>query len=203
VKETLAAVGLDAPSAHVPLNSIRSEWSRVLDDASAIGHKYLVLAWLMPEERTSLDQYRKLAELLNASGESARARGIQLAYHNHDFEFVKLEDVTPYDLLLERTDRKNVALELDLYWIAKAGGDPFAYFAKYPGRFPLLHVKDMDATDAKGFTEVGQGTIDFKRIFEKSGQAGVRHYFVEQDQTPGSPFDSIKVSYDYLRALQF
>jgi sugar phosphate isomerase/epimerase len=203
VKETLAAVGLAAPAAHVPLNLIRNEWARVLDDASAIGHKYLVLAWLMPEERTALDQYRKLADLLNGAGEAARKRGIQLAYHNHDFEFVKLDDVVPYDLLLERTDPKLVAVELDIYWIAKAGVEAAPYFAKYPGRFPLLHVKDMDATDKKGFTEVGRGTIDFKRVFASANKAGVRHYFVEQDQTPGSPFDSIKVSYEYLRGLQW
>jgi sugar phosphate isomerase/epimerase len=203
VKETLAAIGLAAPSAHVPLNVIRSDWPKALETAKAIGHKYLVLAWLAPEERTSIDQYGKLAELLNSAGQAARSQGIQLAYHNHDFEFVKIDGVVPYDLLLEKTDPKNVQIELDLYWTAKAGADPFQYFAKYPGRFPLVHVKDMDSTEKKFFTEVGKGTIDFAKIFAKSGQAGIKHYFVEQDQTPGSPFDSIKISIDYLRKLQF
>jgi sugar phosphate isomerase/epimerase len=96
-----------------------------------------------------------------------------------------------------------VKLELDLYWAAKGGASPVGYFKKHPGRFHLLHVKDMDATPRRYFTEVGRGVIDFKTIFAHSREAGVRHYFVEQDETPGSPFDSLKVSIDYLRRLEF
>jgi sugar phosphate isomerase/epimerase len=94
-------------------------------------------------------------------------------------------------------------MELDLYWISKAMRQPQEYFAQYPGRFELLHLKDMDSTPKRSFTEVGKGTIDFKRILEQSRQAGVKHYFVEQDEISGSPFESIKTSYEYLRTMRF
>jgi sugar phosphate isomerase/epimerase len=92
---------------------------------------------------------------------------------------------------------------MDLYWITKANRQPETYFNLYPGRFELFHVKDIDNTPKRFFTEVGRGTIDFKKIFRQSKKAGVKHYFVEQDETPASPFDSIKVSYDYLSKLNF
>jgi sugar phosphate isomerase/epimerase len=104
---------------------------------------------------------------------------------------------------LKETDPNLLKLELDLYWIAKAGQDPSKYFAMYPKRFELFHVKDMDNTPKKHFTEVGRGVIDFKAIFRQSKQSGVKHYFVEQDETPGSPFDSIKISYDHLKRMSF
>jgi sugar phosphate isomerase/epimerase len=90
-------------------------------------------------------------------------------------------------------------MEIDLYWIYKAGHDPVSLFNKYPGRFPLWHVKDMDKTPEKNFTEVGNGTIDFKKLFRQADQAGLKYYFVEQDKTPGSPFDSIKTSINYIK----
>src|SRR2546426_5616718 len=107
----------------------------------------------------------------------------------------------PYDVLLADTDPKLVALELDLYWIRKGGGDPLAYFARYPGRFPMVHVKDMDKTRQRGMTDVGRGVIDFKRIFARRAQAGIAYCFVEHDQ-PADPFASIRASYDYLKHLE-
>ncbi|HEV8150049.1 MAG TPA: sugar phosphate isomerase/epimerase, partial [Gemmatimonadales bacterium] len=107
------------------------------------------------------------------------------------------------DLLLRETDPKLVSFELDLYWIAKAGKDPLNYFARWPGRFPLVHVKDMDATPRKFFADLGKGTIDFRRIFRRAKQGGIQHYFYEQDETPGDPFASARASYDYLRKLRF
>jgi sugar phosphate isomerase/epimerase len=203
VKAVLAKNGLKAPSAHFSLDDVRNKWSASLDTAAAIGHEYVVLAWLAPNERGSLDNYRKLADLLNKAGEAAKARGLQMAYHNHDFEFVETDGGIPYDVLLERADAKLVALEMDLYWTAKAGRDPIAYFEKYPGRFHLLHVKDMAKTPEQGFAEVGRGQIDFAKIFKHSKKAGARHFFVEQDQTPGSPLDSAKISYDFVSRLTF
>jgi sugar phosphate isomerase/epimerase len=128
---------------------------------------------------------------------------VQFAYHNHDFEFAPLEGKVPYDLLLERTDPRAVKLEMDLYWTVKGGASPVEYFERHPGRFHLLHVKDMDATPRRFFADVGRGTIDFKSIFARSRKAGVRHYFVENDEPAGSPFDSLRASFDYLRRLEF
>jgi sugar phosphate isomerase/epimerase len=203
VRAALARRGLTSPAAHVQLADLRGNLQTMIEAARRIGHEYLLLAWTPPEERKSLDDYKRLADLCNRAGEQTKKAGVQFAYHNHDFEFASLEGRVPYDLLLERMDAGLVKLELDLYWAVKGGASPVGYFKKYPGRFHLLHVKDMDATPRHYFTEVGRGVIDFKTIFAHSREAGVRHYFVEQDETPGSPFASLKVSIDYLRQLEF
>ena len=202
VRALLDRLGLTSPASHVPLASVQNDLASAIDAAKIIGHKFLVCPYLMPNERQTLADYQKLAPIFNRAGEACRKAGIQFAYHNHDFEFVPLDGRVPFDVLLSETDAKLVKIELDLYWITKAGEDPLAYFDKHPGRFPLVHVKDMDNTAKKNFTEVGRGTIDFKKIFAKSKQAGIEHYFVEQDQS-SSPLESIKVSYDYLSKLEF
>lgn len=203
VKAVLARNGLSAPSAHFQSVVSSGGVREAIEAAEVVGHKYLVYAWLPPEERKSLDDYRRLVERLNRAGEECGRAGIQFGYHNHDFEFAPMEGRIPYDLILEGTDARLVKMELDLYWITKGGQSPLAYFRKYPGRFPLVHVKDMDAGPERNFTEVGRGTIDFKAIFAASKQAGIKHYFVEQDETPASPFDSIRTSIDYLKRLEF
>lgn len=203
VKTILARNGLAAPSAHFQSVVASGGVREAIEAAQAIGHEYLVYAWLPPEERKSLDDYKRLAERLNRAGEECRRAGIQFGYHNHDFEFARMEGRIPYDLILEATDARLVKMELDLYWITKGGQSPLAYFRKHPGRFPLVHVKDMDSTPKRYFTEVGRGRVDFKEIFAASKQAGIRHYFVEQDETPASPFDSIKASIEYLKRLEF
>lgn len=203
VKSVLARNNLAAPSAHFQSVVASGGVREAIEAAQTIGHKYLVYAWLPPEERKSLDDYKRLAERLNRAGEECARAGVQFGYHNHDFEFAPMEGRIPYDLILEATDARLVKMELDLYWITKGGRSPLAYFRKHPGRFPLVHVKDMDSTPKRDFTEVGRGTIDFKEIFAASKQAGIKHYFVEQDETPASPFDSIKASIDYLKRLEF
>ena len=195
--------GLTAPSGHVPLQAIRGEWDRTLDDAAAVGQRYVVVASIPTAERKTLDDWKRVAGLFNKAGEASRARKIQFAYHNHEFEFVPIEGTIGYDVLLAETDPVLVQFEMDLYWITRGGKDPLAYFAKYPGRFPLLHIKDMTAAPDRGFADLGKGVIDFKRIFRKAGQAGAKHYFYEQDVTPGSPFDSARTGYDYLKNLRF
>jgi sugar phosphate isomerase/epimerase len=203
VRAALARHGLVSPAAHFQFADGRGDLRVMIDAAHVIGQKYLLLAWTPPEERKSLDDYKRLADFCNRAGEQLRRAGLQFAYHNHDFEFAPIEGKVPYDLLLERTDARLVKMEMDLYWIVKGGAKPLDYFAKHPGRFHLLHVKDMDATPRQNFTEVGRGVIDFKSVFARAERAGVRHYFVEQDETPGSPFDSLKISMAYLKRLEF
>ena len=203
IKSILKLNGLSAPSAHTNLAAMKSkDWQKTIDATREIGHKYLVLAYLFPQERQKLDDYKQIIEQINHAAEDCKKAEIQFAYHNHDFEFQAMDGQVPYDLILKETDPKLVKMELDLYWIAKAKQQPEKYFAMYPDRFELFHVKDMDNTPKEFFTEVGRGVIDFKRIFQMKN-SGVKHYFVEQDQTPGSPLDSIKISYDYLQALKF
>jgi sugar phosphate isomerase/epimerase len=199
VRAALDAAGLDAPAAHVSFNLLQDGWEQTLEAASVIGHHTLIVPWIA-EERRTLDGYRAAAELFNSAGEAARAAGRQLGYHNHDFEFERIDGRVPFDVLLEATDPDLVVYEMDLFWVTNGGHDPIDYIARYPGRFALVHVKDRSADGA--MVDVGQGTIDFAEIFARRTQAGIRHYFVEHDR-PGDPFASIQTSYDFLRALEF
>jgi sugar phosphate isomerase/epimerase len=203
VRSLLKRLRLDAPAAHVSLAELRGDLRDLLDAAQTIGHKYLLVAYLRDEERKTLDDYRRHADLFNKAGAALGREGVQFAYHNHDFEFAPLEGKVPYDLLLERTDPRAVKLEMDLYWTVKGGAKPVEYFERHPGRFRLLHVKDMDSTPRRFFADVGEGVIDFKSIFAHSRKAGVRHYFVENDEPAGSPFESLRVSIEYLKRLEF
>lgn len=202
VKAILDKNNLTAPSAHVPLQQMSQNVDKAIEAAHVIGHRYLVLPYLTAEQRKTLDDYKRVIEVLNKAGEACQKAGIQLAYHNHDFEFPPMDGVVPFDLMLKETNAKLVKIELDLYWITKAGQSPAQYFAAHPGRFVLVHVKDMDNTPKKFFTEVGRGVIDYKQLLPQAKKAGVKHFFVEQDECPGSPLDSIKISYDYLSGLR-
>jgi len=203
VKAILNRYNLSSPSAHISTSVLRGNLQEAIDAAHMVGHQYIVCAYLPAEERRTMDDYKRLIDRFNSAGEQFRKAGIQFAYHNHDFEFQRMDEKLPYDVILAETDPVTVKMEIDLYWITKAGQNPLEYFRRYPGRFPLAHIKDMDATPKRFFTEVGQGTIDFKKILSSAGTAGFKHYFVEQDETPGSPFSSIKISFDYLKQLQF
>ncbi len=192
--------GLSSPSSHISLAP--DQWRAALDAAAVVGHRYVVLAWIPAEERHTLDDYKRWAERLNHAGTEAKAAGLQFAYHNHDFEFTPVEGKLPYDILLAETDPKLVQLEMDLYWITKGGQDPLAYFARWPGRFPMVHVKDSMGPPDNKMADVGAGKIDWKRIFAKEQQAGIKHFFVEHDQ-PADAFASIRASCEYLKRLEF
>jgi sugar phosphate isomerase/epimerase len=202
IKAILDRYGLTAPAAHVPLADVQNNIDKTIETAKAIGHKILICPYLIDKDRKSLDDYKRHAAAFNKAGEACKKAGLQFGYHNHDFEFKAMDGQLPYDLLLTQTDKNLVKMELDLYWISKAGKDPLAYMAREPNRFITLHVKDMDKTPKQAITEVGHGSIDFKTIFAKS-KGRISHYFVEQDFCPGSPFDSIKFSIDYLKQLEF
>lgn len=178
----LAEFGLTAPAGHVLLQPLREETNRVLDEAQALGHRYLVMPYLFEHERDDgLRSYQQLSEQLNRLGERCQAAGLELAYHNHDFEFAQIDNSSPYEVLLTQTDAKLVKMEIDLYWAAKMQVDVPALFKRYPGRFPLWHMKDM-ATDGK-FADLGQGIIDFAPVVAAAGIAGLQHAFVERDMT--------------------
>jgi len=201
VKAMLDRHGLTAPSTHVGDIS-PDAWKASLDAAHTIGHEYIVCPWIPEERRKTLDMWKQVAADFNRAASAAHDAGIQFAYHNHDFEFPKVDGQVPYDVLLQNTDPKLVQLEIDLYWITKGGQDPLAYFARWPGRVPLVHVKDSAGAPDNKMVDVGQGKIDWKRIFAKREQAGIKHFFVEHDQPP-QPFDDIAASYKYLSQLEF
>src|SRR5437867_11424513 len=200
VRALLDHHGLSAPSSHVSLAP--EQWRGALDAAPIVGHRYLVIAWIPPEERRTLDDYKRAAERLSRAATEARAAGLQFAYHNHDLELAPLDRKLPYDVLLAETDPKLVQLEVDLYWIVKGGQDPLAYFARWPGRFPLVHAKDSAGPPAHRMVDVGAGIIPWHAIFARREQAGIRHCFVEHDQPP-DPLASVRASYAYLRQLEF
>jgi sugar phosphate isomerase/epimerase len=198
--------GLEMLSGHYALGeekvnpgSILTGWEKAVDEAKKVGLKYMVCAYLNAGERGSLDHYKKLAGDFNKAGEICAKAGIQFCYHNHDFEFIQQDGKFPYETLLTNTDKNLVKMEMDIYWVAKAKQDPIALFNQHPGRFPLWHVKDMDSTPRGNFTEVGNGVIDFKKIFAQAQKAGMKYFFVEQDSTPGDPFDSITKSFNYIK----
>jgi sugar phosphate isomerase/epimerase len=182
--------------------SLINGWNKAIEDAASIGIKYMVCAWLYKEERLSVDLYKELAEMLNKAGEACRKSKIQLGYHSHNFEFPPIDGIVPYDYLLQNTDKDLVKMEADLFWITKAGVDPVEYFNRYPGRFPLWHVKDMER-GSEQFREVGRGVIDYDRIFAAREKAGLEHWFIEQDQTSLEPFESLTISRDYVMAKKW
>ena len=220
VKAALQTHGLSAPSAHIdyPTVSDAGKWATALDAAKVIGHEYLVNAWVDEKLRNQPDFWKRAAGTYNIAGRAAAAHGVQFCYHNHNFEFYPRQDAggqLPMDVLLETCDPKLVKIEMDLCWIAAAGKDPVAYFRKYPGRFPLVHVKGLrrvppSSTDPTPIAEVlpeitdvgHDDVIDWKRIFAGSKPAGIAHYFVEHD-TPKDAFASLKASYDYVSRLRF
>jgi sugar phosphate isomerase/epimerase len=201
VRAILERNGLTAPATHM-MSDNPDGWKKAVDLAKAVGHDYLVAPWIPQEKRMTLDGWKRIAEEFNRVGQVAKDAGIQFAYHNHDFEFPKMEGQVPYDVLLQSTDPKLVQLEIDLYWITKGGQDPLAYFARWPGRVPLVHVKDSMGGPEHKMVDVGQGKIEWRRIFAKREQAGIKHFFVEHDQPP-QPFDDIATSYTYLKNLEF
>ena len=180
--------GLTSPATHVSPDVFASSIGKAIDEAKTVGQRYLICAWIPEEQRQTLDDYRRFADSFNKWGAACKESGIQFAYHNHDFEFASLEGQVPYDLLLDRCDPELVKMELDLFWIRKGGYEPLPYFKKYPGRFKLCHVKDMDTN--REMTEVGSGIIDFASDFRHADLAGLKHFFVEHDN-PADPIASI------------
>lgn len=209
-KALLNGLGLTAPSGHymtgahnkAQVGTLLNGWEQAMADAAEVGQKYAVCAYLMPNERTKIDDYKHLSDLFNKSAEISKKYSIQFCYHNHDFEFQTLDGQLPYDVLLANTDKNLMKMELDLYWILKAGHDPLVYFKNHPGRFPLLHMKDMDKAD-KSFAEVGTGSIDFASILAHKKQAGALHYFVEQDVCKRPPLEAVGISYKNLSKMKF
>jgi len=219
VRAILDKVGLSAPSVHISIDIVRNHLPEAIEAAKIIGHKYIVCPWIDEADRKSPDGYKTYAESFNKAGETCKKAGIQFAYHNHNFEFspaASLNGQLPYDFLLAKTDPNNVKMEMDLCWIIVGGQDPVKYFERYPGRFPLVHVKDIsklpDPAAAKAgplsmddientMTAAGSGAIDWKRIFARADEAGIKHYFFEDDK-PKDPFAILADSYKYLSQLQ-
>jgi sugar phosphate isomerase/epimerase len=211
--------GLVPVSLHIPSGAVMGSGmgagksiEALADEAKAAGIKYLVVSYLMPNERTQPGFYAKFIDAMSVAGEKAKAAGLQLGYHNHAFEFEKGPDgVTVLDTMMAKWDRALVKLEMDVFWVSVAGTDPVALLQKYSGRVALMHVKDKEAgtptetsemkVPRTAFKEVGSGSLDIRAILKAGEAAGVEHYFVEQDQTPGDPIASLKKSFAFLQQI--
>jgi sugar phosphate isomerase/epimerase len=218
VRSALDQAGLTSPSGHVDYKVVTDTFPQALEAAHTVGQKFLINPWIDEPVRSRTDGWKQAAEAFNRAGEAAKKAGIQFAYHNHHFEFKPMTDGTlPYDFLLKACDPHLVAMEMDLCWINVGGLDPIKYFNQYPGRFPLVHVKDVtkfpNPRPVEGatltveqvtpdMTDIGSGIIDWKHIFANSGRAGIQHYFIENDE-PADPVAFITKSYNYLNALRF
>jgi sugar phosphate isomerase/epimerase len=188
------------------------ELARAIDQAKKWGFAYAVFPYLPPAERGGLEKFRILTDKLNRAGEKCRAVGLGFCYHNHAFEFEPMEGTTGFQLMMDRLDKKLCGFEMDCFWVSVAGHDPAELLQKLKGRVPLLHLKDKaqgtpvmykESVDHGAFKEIGHGTLDWPAILRAAASAGVQHYFVEQDQTPGDPVESLRQSFGYLSKLQY
>ncbi len=176
-----------------PMKNLKENMQLLVDEAAEGGVKFLVCA---STPITTLEEVKTSIEVLNKTDEACKKAGIGFAYHNHDREFRAVEGQIPYELFLTQTTMK---MELDLAWATKGGKDPVELFKQHPGRFPLWHVKDLDAKH-ETVLPVGEGTIDYKRIFDAASTAGMQHFFIEHDM-PKDALASITSSFNYLNKM--
>ena len=228
LRQMVAAAGLKAPSGHTDAQHLKGDVAPLIDTFKEAGLQYMICSFpatrpgaAQPMARTAgqrfdpnfgEDDYKWMADAFNQTGEKCQKAGLQFGYHCHNLDFKVFDGRPALDMLLAETDPKLVQLEMDCYWVLRAGKDPVEYLKRYPGRIPILHIKDMKPGLAPttsitegggdGFTEVGRGWIDWKHIFQAAPEGGVKHYFVEQDKCAGPPMESAKISYEYLKNLQ-
>jgi sugar phosphate isomerase/epimerase len=211
VRAILDRHGLTAPSTHVPYSSFGDQWPQIIENSKVMGHKYIINPSIDEAVRNQPDGWKQAAATLNKAGAVSKKAGVQLGYHNHWIEFRPTADgKLPYDILLAECDPDLVKMEMDICWVKVGGHDPVTYLKKYPGHFPLVHVKDMtkfpkpgdvaQKTENQNMTDVGSGVSDWKRIFGSA--KGIEYYIVEHDDAQ-APFESIKNSYNYLKNLRF
>ncbi|GAA4210508.1 sugar phosphate isomerase/epimerase [Pedobacter jeongneungensis] len=204
-KALLDANGLKAPSGHYGLGTYladgnTTELKAAIAAAKVLGSEYVTIPWLDDSIRKNADDYKKIALRINEAGKMAKAAGIRLAYHNHNFEFEKHGDTTGYEILLKGTDKKFVDFELDLYWVIRSGNDPIKLFKENPGRFTMWHVKDMDKANPALNAEVGTGSINFKPIFAQAKLSGMKHFFVEHETNyKPNPLGSVTASCAFIK----
>jgi sugar phosphate isomerase/epimerase len=206
---------IKVPSIHTDLETLRHNMSQLGEAAQAIGFTYVVLPAIPPENRKTLDDYKRISEEFNQIGEQAKKSGLRFAYHNHGYGLQQMEGQVPLQLILEKTDPSLVFLEMDLYWTVAGGADPIEYLQKYPNRYVMMHVKNMkkkvrfsgDGSDPAQWIELfpfmataDDGVLDLKSILSTAQKSGVKHFFVEQDMVK-DPEIALKKSIDYLKSL--
>jgi sugar phosphate isomerase/epimerase len=211
-KEALAKRGLIAISAHFPYARFKSDPEGVAKEAKELGLKYAGCAWADHKDDYDIDEAKDAVQVFNRAGEALNKVGIQFFYHTHGFEFAPNgKDGTFMDYIIQNTDPKNVAYEMDIFWVFHPGQDPAKWLEKYPNRWKLMHLKDMrkgtetgkftGGTDVKNDVAIGTGMLDFPAILKAAKKVGIKHYFIE-DESP-SVKEQIPVSLKYLSEVKF
>jgi sugar phosphate isomerase/epimerase len=197
-KKFIGDLGMNLRSSHVGTGAT---FEKTVAELAEAGAKYVMSPY---NKQNTLDEYKKTGQDFVRLGEIAQKNGLQFGYHNHDYAFKEVEGVVPYDMWLKEIDPKLMVMEMDIYWVVRAGKDPVDYFNQYPGRFPLWHVKDMDKGNEDQNTEIGKGKIDYKALLKHASKAGLKYAFVEQENNYApTPFGSIKTSATYLKGIQY
>ncbi|RFZ94706.1 sugar phosphate isomerase/epimerase [Mucilaginibacter conchicola] len=197
--------GLKSPSGHYGIDEYfgtgkMDELNSYIEAAKILGQTYIVIPGLNHDFIKTAEDCKSIAEKMNKAAAICKQHGLKLGYHNHNFEWQDVGGTTFYDTVLKYTDPKLVAMEMDIYWVVRAGQDPIQIFKKHPGRFALVHVKDMDKGNHELNTEIGSGGIDYKTILGQAKLAGIKHYIVEQENfTNIDPYVSIAKSATYLK----
>jgi sugar phosphate isomerase/epimerase len=199
LSEILKDYGLKVSSSHNSLKDLESKLDELIEYNQTLGNSYMICPWVPKEEYASKDSYLRLAESLEKIGRRTKENGITLCYHNHDFEFEKFDGDFALDILLENTDPAHLSLELDVYWAEFAGVPAIPYLKKHAKRCQIVHLKDMANTPEREFTELGQGVIDFDAVISTSKEIGIQWGLVEQDVCKRPPFESISMSYEFLK----
>jgi sugar phosphate isomerase/epimerase len=198
IKTICGDLGLTLRSGHVRLDE---KFQYALDAASEAGQEYLICS-TMPTDGQTVDNYKKVAEVFSQAGIVCKKQGIKFGYHNHAYEFETENGQVLYEVLLANTDGKHVHMELDLGWVIDAGKDPLDYFTRFPGRFPLWHLKDMDL-QKKRSTEFGTGSLKIAEMLKNADGAGMKYFFVEQEEYASTPLQSLQQDLDYLKRLEY
>ncbi|WP_295120673.1 sugar phosphate isomerase/epimerase [uncultured Chitinophaga sp.] len=207
-KALLDKHGLTSPSGHYNMDALIKEGNfdevdHAIEAAKILKQEYVTCPYIGGDDRKSAADLKNIVEKVKLGAQRVKQAGLKMAYHNHDFEFETIEGVRLYDLLLDGTKPGELWFELDLYWVVRAKESAPALFKRGPGRFKLVHVKDMDKQDPGINTEVGSGSIDFKAIFAAAKKGGVNHFIVEQENFSIDPYKSITQSSTYLRTVLF
>jgi sugar phosphate isomerase/epimerase len=194
IKRIAADLGMRVRSGHIHVDA---DWKKSIEEATETGQQYIISA-VLPSEGQTVEHYQQSADQFNKLGEECKKANLKFGYHNHQTEFETVNGQILYDILLDRCDPSLVTMELDLGWVVASGHDPLHYFSKYPGRFKLWHLKDVDVTTKKS-VEFGKGQLDIMGVMKQAKKSGMVHYFVEQEDYSVNPFDSMHDDFQYLQ----
>ncbi len=193
IKKILKDQGMTLRSGHTHIDK---NWQKSIDDAAEAGQQYIICS-VLPSPGQTIENYQKSADMFNVAGEQCKKGGILFGYHNHASEYETVSGQVLYDVLLDRSNPKLVHMEMDLGWVIAAGKDPLGYFSKYPGRFPLWHLKDMNTAEKKS-VEFGKGSVDIIGLMKHAKQSGMKYYFIEQEEYAVNAFESMEYDYNWL-----